>query len=47
MGLGWLQPPSWVCCGWLSWWCVLDTAFGCRVRWVCDRHDRSITEAGG
>ncbi len=35
--------PWWFCCGWRSYWCVLDVLSGCKIQAVCDRHDHWLT----
>lgn len=39
------MKPWWFCCGWRSYWCVLDTichAIHLVPNCVCDRHDAAI-----
>lgn len=39
------RSPWWMCCGWWSPWCVLDTlshAVHLNWNWLCEQHDRRI-----
>jgi hypothetical protein len=29
------------CYGWP--WCQIDKLFGCRVKWICERHDDKVS----
>lgn len=39
-----MRAPWWFCCGWWSPWCVLDVLTRCKVKAICDAHDRAITK---